>query len=330
MRLLPFLGCAATLMCALAACDQSSVIPTSPVPTTSADTPWVPTKDTSHKDTVTVVHAKLFPTVDSMRFTFVSLTGGSALRSWKVTRKATDTTVKFPLDAGTERTWRFSVTGYKSGRVWWQLDSVRVKPDSSSRIVLDSFYKRLKIADTTTPVVPPVTPTDTLPVIFASALSGDPAPNAGAERGLFFTYTGGNLVVSLSSDGNAGTSYDRVLGGHFAMVFSKGSIGTPALVDLYNGTRDNDSTSKLVTYVDSVNVLKALAGDVYSRYLLKTLTIPVAKCTVEVALSFSQGVQTNASGWTMSALASDSVAPLVFLGSKRTHPTKAHFKIVIP
>ena len=332
MRLMSFLGCAATLICALAACDQSSVIPTSPVSSTNVDTSWTPTKDTSRKDTVTVVYAKLFPAVDSMRFTFVSGigTGGNTLRSWKIMRKATDTTVKLPLDTGTGRTWRFSVTGYKSGRTWWQLDSVRVKPDSSSRIVLDSFYKRLKIADTTTPVVPPVTPTDTLPVVLASALSGDPAPNAGAERGLFFTYTGGNLVVSLSSDGNAGTTYDRVLGGHFAMVFSKGSVGTPALVDLYNGTRDNDSTSKLITYVDSANVLKALAGDIYSRYLLKTLTIPVAKCTVEVALSFSQGVQTNASGWTMSALASDSVAPLVFLGSKRTHPTKAHFKIVIP
>jgi len=331
MRLLPFLGCAATLMCALAACDQSSVIPTSPASSTTVDTPWVPTKDTSHKDTVTVVYAKLFPTVDSMRFTFVPVTGGNTLRSWKITRKATDTTVKIPLDTGAGRVWRFSVTGYKGGRTWWQLDSVRVKLDSSSRIVLDSFYKRLKIADTTTPVVVvPVSPTDTLPIVLASALSGDPAPNAGAERGLFFTYTGGNLVVSLSSDGNAGTTYDRVLGGHFAMVFSGGSIGTPTLVDIYNGTRDNDSTSKLVTYVDSVNVLRALTGDIYSRYLLKTLTIPVAKCTVEVALSFSQGVQTNASGWAMSALASDSVAPLVFLGSKRTHPTKAHFKIVIP
>ena len=330
MKLLPFYACIATLMCVLVACDQSGVIPTSPVSSAALDTPWVPTKDTSRKDTVTVVFAKLFPAVDSMQDTFALVSGGSVTRSWKITRKATDTTVKIPLDTGTGRVWRFSVTGYKGNRIWWKLDSVRVKPDSSRRIVLDSFYKRLKIADTTTPAVDtPVPPTDTLPVVLASALSGDPAPNAGTERGMFFTYTGGNLVVSLSSDGNAGITYDHVLGGHIAMAFSKGSLGTPVLVD-YIGTRDNDSTSNLISYVDSANVLKALVGDIYSRYLLKTLTIPVAQCTVEVAISFSQGVQTNVSGWTMSALASDSVVPLVFLGSKRTHSTKAHFKIVIP
>lgn len=328
MKLLPFLGGTAALMCALAACDQSSVIPVSPT-ASSVDTSWTPTKDTSRKDTVTVVFAKLYPTVDSMRFAFAPVTGGNTTRTWKIVRKATDTVARLPLDTGTGRVWRFSATGYKNGRTWWLLDSVRVKPDSSHRIALDSFYKRLKIADTTTPVVIPPVTKDTLPVILASALSGDPAPNAGAERGLFFSYTGGNLVVSLSSDGNASTSYERVLGGHIAMAFSGGSIETPALTGV-SGTRDNDSISTLITYVDSANVLKALAGDIYSRYLLRTFTIPVAKCTVEVALSFSQGVQTSAPGWTMSSLASDSVASLVFLGSKRTHPTKAHFKIVIP
>jgi hypothetical protein len=71
-----------------------------------------------------------------------------------------------------------------------------------------------------------------------------------------------------------------------------------------------------------------LMGNIYSCYRLKSLTIPVAKCTVEVVVAFSQGIQQ--SGWSMSALASDSAPSFVFFGSQRTHPTKAHFKIVIP
>ena len=335
MRLLPLLGGIAMLACALAACDQSSVIPTSPASASAVDSnPWVPSKDTSRKDTVTVVYAKLFPTVDSMRYTFVPVVGGNATRSWKITRKATDTVARLTLDTGTGRIWRFSATGYKNGRTWWLLDSVRVKPDSSRRIVLDSFYKRLKIADTTTPIVVPPVAKDTLPIVQVSALAGDPNPKTGEERGLFFTYSSstGNLVAYLSSDGdvNDTSKYNRVFGAQLAMAFSGETAGSPTLIDIYNGVSDNDSTSTLVAYDDSANALKALTGKIYSRFRLKTLTIPVAKCTVEVAISFSQGVQTNAPGWKMSNLASDSLTPLIFLGAKRTHPTKAHFKIVIP
>lgn len=323
-----FLVVLALFATAMIACDRSDAEALSPTTVTYDTTTRVPVLDTTPKDTVVVVLPKRFPAVDSLVFSFVSVTGKTASLSKRILRK--DSLVSFPLDTGAGRLWRLAVQGRKEGRLWWSLDSIRVKPDSSRRIVLDSSWRRLVVADTSTPVV--VAPKDTSLYVPLSALAGDTILFTDRDRGLFLRYQAGVLSFSLVSDGNyPGVTQDRVTNAQFLLSFSRaGAVDSVRWNDpTYNGQRDNDSTSLVRWYRDSNRAVRSLEGNIFSRFLPKVLAIPVSRCTVDVAVAFRSGIQ-NAAGWAPSSVSSDSSLPLLHLGKARTHPTKTHFKIVIP
>lgn len=320
-----FLGLLAFLATAMTACDRSDAeVLTSPTVTYDTTT-RVPAVDTTPKDTVVVVLPQRFPTVDSLVFSFVS--GKSATGPKRLLRK--DSLARFALDTGAGRVWLLAVQGRKGGRLWWSLDSVRVKPDSTRRVVLDSAWRRLVVADTATPVV--VVPADTNLYVPLSALAGDTILFTDRDRGLFLRYKAGILSLALVSDGNfPGATQERVTNARFALGFSRaGAVDSvPWLDPTYNGRRDNDSVSR-VRWTRSAGAVNGLVGDLFARFLPKVLSIPVSRCTVDVAVAFRSGIQ-NPSGWSTAAVPADSALDLLFLGEKRTHPTKTHFKIVIP
>ncbi len=324
-----FLFVLATLVTAMVACDRSEAEAISPM-TVSDDTiirvPVV--RDTTPKDTVVVVLPLRYPVVDSLVYTFLPVPFSKDSLSWKRLRK--DSLERFPLTTGTGRVWKLKVQGRKNGRLWWSLDSIRVKPDSSRRIVLDSAWRRLVVADTSTPVV--VVPLDTSLYIPLVSLAGDTILFAKSDRGLFLRYDQGVLSLSLTSDGDwPGVTADRVTNAQVWLGFSRaGAVDSVPWTDpSYNGKRDNDSLSRVWWYRDSTKAVRSLYGNLFARFLTKTLAIPVSRCTVEVAVAFRSGVQNNA-GLTLSRVPFDSSLSLLHLGKARTHPTKTHFKIVIP
>lgn len=316
---------------ALVGCDSSvGEKPASTVIEVKQDSLIVVPRDTTPKDTVAVLMSRKAPVVDSLVFSWTPKGAASALRSWKILRK--DTLVRFPLDTGTGRIWSLKVEGRKNGRLWWTMDSVRVFPDSLRRVVLDSFFKRLVVADTSTPVV--VVPVDTNLYIQAAELAGDSVPNAGWERGLFFSYADGRLTMRLVSDGNVpGANYDRVFNAKVGLAFSSaGTIGTASLDDaVYSGKVDNDSVSTMRVTARAGGSIAAVSGNLFARYRLKTLSIPVAKCTVDVAVALRSGViPTGTPNWVMPSLSDDLAKDFLFLGQGRSHPSRTHFRIVIP
>lgn len=322
-----FLVALAILGAAMVGCDRSDAEALSPTTVTIDTTTRVPVVDTTPKDTVVLVLPKRFPTVDSFVFSFVSVTGKAASLSKRILRK--DSLVSIPLDTGTGRLWRLAVQGRKGERLWWSLDSIRVKPDSSRRIVLDSAWRRLVVADTSTPVV--VVPKDTSLYVPLSALAGDTILFAESDRGLFLRYDAGILSLSLVSDGNyPGVTQERVTNARFALSFSRAGAAdsVPWLDPSYNGRRDNDSISR-VQWTRNAGAVNGVAGNLFARFLPKVLAIPVSRCTVEVAVTFRSGIQSGA-GWATSPVPSDSAPGLLFLGASRIHPTKTNFKIVIP
>jgi len=241
-----------------------------------------------------------------------------------------DTMIRSPLDTG--RIWLLKAQGFKKGRLWWTLDSIPVFPDSVKKIVLDSFARRLKIADTSTPVV--VVPVDTNLYLDLADLAGSPLPSEGKERGLFLNVDSGRLVLSVSSDGNVfgSVATDRVFNAKVGLGFLGGTADTAVLLDpYYNGRFDSDSISHIVFVNDIAGNVKQVAANIFSRYRLKTLTIPVSKCTVNVVVNFRSGVIPFApADWNMPSIASDSAKAFIFLGQGRVHPSKTHFRIVIP
>jgi len=316
---------------ALIGCDRSGgETPVSTIIDVKQDSLIVIPRDTTPKDTVAVLMSRKAPTVDSLVFSWTPKGAAAALRSWKIARK--DTLVRFPLDTGAGRIWSLKVEGRKGGRLWWTMDSVRVFPDSSRRVVLDSFFKRLVVADTSTPVV--VVPVDTNVYIQAAALAGDPDPKTGWERGLFFTYGDGRLTMKLVSDGSVpGDYYDRVFNARVSLAFSSaGTIGAASLDDaVYSGKVDNDSVSKMLVTARAGGTVAAVSGDLFARYRLKTLSIPAAKCTVDVVVSLRSGViPVGTPNWVMPSISDDLAKDFLFLGQGRTHPSKTHFRIVIP
>lgn len=315
----------AWLATAMTACDRSDAEPLSPTTVSYDTTTRVPVVDTTPKDTVVVVLPRAFPTVDSLVFTFVS--GKGLVGPKRILRR--DSLARFSLDTGAGRVWLLGVQGRKSGRLWWSLDSIRVKPDSTRRIVLDSVRRRLVVADTSTPVV--VVPKDTSLYVPLSALAGDTILFTDRDRGLFLRYDAGILSLALVSDGNfPGATQDRVTNAKFALSFSRaGAVDSVPWFDpSYNGRRDNDSISRL-QWTRSAGAVNGLVGNLFARFLPKILAIPVSRCTVDVAVAFRSGIQ-NPAGWSTAGVPADSALNLLFLGANRTHPTKTHFKIVIP
>lgn len=316
---------------ALVGCDRSGgETPVSTIIDVKQDSLIPVVRDTTPKDTVAVLMSKKAPAVDSLVFSWVPKGATAALRSWKILRK--DTLVRFPLDTGAGRIWSLKVEGRKNGRLWWTMDSVRVFPDSSRRVVLDSFFKRLVVADTSTPVV--VVPVDTNVYIQAAALAGDAVPDFGRERGLFFRYDGGILTLRLVSDGElAGAAYNRVFNAKVSLGFSSGgTIGAALLDDPYiNSHFDNDSASSMLVTPRPGGSLAAVSSNLFANYRLKTLTIPAAKCTVDVTVSLrSDVIPAGAPNWVMPSISDNLAKDFLFLGQGRIHPSKTHFRIVIP
>jgi len=288
--------------------------------------------DTTPRDTILVKASKKFPAVDSLSLAFATRTTPTAPGALTRYRSGTvkDTLLRCPLDTG--RLWMLKVQGFRKGRLWWSLDSIPVFPDSVKLIVLDSFARRLKVADTSTPVVVP--PTDTNLYVEASGLAGDAYPSAGQERGLFFRYGDGQLSLKLVSDGDVGgKTYNRVFNAKVSLRLSfGGTVGTVSLDDaVYNGTVDNDSVSVMRIVTRPGSAIDSVTANLFARSKLKTLSLPAAKCTVDVDIKLRSGViPGDKLPWTMPSIAADSAKAFIFLGQGRTHPTKTHFRIVIP
>jgi hypothetical protein len=321
------LGLAAGIMATallFVGCNETAQSPVAPVYTAVNDssTPVVP----QPKDTMEVVESLRLPTVDTVILTFTSLTGGSAVRTWTLPWKDS---VQVGIDTGTGRLWRLDVVGHKGGRLWWTMDSIRVLPDSTRRIVLDSSLSHFVLADTTAAVA-----TDTDLYIQASALSGDAFPSAGNERGVFLMYDGTDFTARVVSDGNSPTDLNDVFDAQLsiAVLGSSDSVLVPQLSQtLVNGVDDNDSTSTLVYATSPNGYVDSLYGNVFANFRLKGLILQAARCTLDVSVKLRNGVPPVATpGWTMPAVASDSVDGFIFLGSGRTHPAKSHFRIILP
>lgn len=318
----------------LSGCDRpDNVVSKMPGPAL-ADTNHYPAAppDTTPRDTILVKASKRFPAVDSLSLAFAARTTPAAPGALARYRSATakDTLLRCPLDTG--RLWTLKVQGFRKGRLWWSVDSIPVFPDSVKRIVLDSFARRLRIADTSTPVV--VSPVDTNLYLAATGVAGDAYPSAGQERGLFFRYGDGQLSLKLVSDGDVGgKTYNRVFNAKVSLRFSSGgTIGTVRLDDpVYNGTVDNDSVSVMRIVTRPGGAVDSVAANLFARSKLKTLSLPAAKCTVDVEIKLRSGViPGDKLPWTMPPIADDSAKAFIFLGQGRTHPTKTHFRIVIP
>jgi hypothetical protein len=296
--------------------------------------------DTTPRDTILVKPSKKFPAVDSFSLVFVArkvnaygVVSPTAMDTLTRRKSAAgkDTLICSPLDTG--RLWLLKAQGFKKGRLWWTLDSIPVFPDSVKIIVLDSFAHRLKIADTSTPVV--VVPVDTNLYLDLADLAGSPLPSEGKERGLFLNVDSGRLVLSVSSDGNVfgSVATDRVFNAKVDIGFSTGgTVGAASLVDpVYNGKVDSDSISRMLVKTRPGSGVESVSGNMFARYRLKTLTIPASKCTVSVVVNFRSGVIPYApADWIMPSIASDSAKAFIFLGQGRVHPSKTHFRIVIP
>jgi hypothetical protein len=314
----------------LMACDRPDNDVTGPtLPTVIHDTGTVVVvRDTTPKDTVTVLLSKRLPVVDTMIFAFSS--PGTTTRTKALVPK--DSLQVFPLDTGVGKVWSLKIQGRKQGRLWWTMDSLRVVPDSSGRIVLDSLLRRLVVADTAEPVVPVVV--DTNLYIDASSLAGNAFPEAGQERGVFFRYEEGKLSVLVVSDGDVpGTSLNRVFNAQLMMsIVSQGTLGAVLVDDAMIGNKaDSDSLSRLRTTSAPGGGLSSAYANIFANYRMKTLSLQVSKCTLDVVISLRSGaIPVATPTWIMPSIPDSAAKDFVFLGADRRHPTKTHFRIVIP
>jgi hypothetical protein len=197
---------------------------------------------------------------------------------------------------------------------------------------LDSALKRLVVADTSIPVTPVVV--DTNLYVPIAQLTGDGLPVAGKERGVFLRYDAGKLVFRITSDGDVqGESYDRVFNARIAVKnVSLTGLGTASLDDAAVGSKfDSDSVSSLVVTSAIGGGLSAAQANMFSRFRLKTFSVVASQCTVEVDISLRSGViPLGTPAWVMPAIPDEATKGLLFLGNGRTHPSRTHFRIVIP